>query len=350
VKTFPHRRFYLYVGFTLLITMAAACAPSQYTPRAWIDFPKDGSQFDQAQAISVVAHAALTDGIGYVTLGVDSLPLDQKSPKEAGTIFSDFTFTWTPPGDGDYTLVLALYDAKGTLRASATSRVKIGKSLTFTPVISSTPTTTPTFFTVTPTLTQTLTPILTPTITPTSPLPITLKLVTDRSTVNAGECAHLSWFVENAEVVYFNGSEVASTGSYDACPAASQTYTLRAQRGSESREESMTISVNAGDTTAPPVPQLMVPANGLSAPCKVAQSLAWLPVTDPSGLRGYDLDVEQKVGGSWQEFFYYDTLKDKQYSLPVECGYDYRWRVRATDYQGNISAWSGWFTFVIPLG
>jgi len=177
-----------------------------------------------------------------------------------------------------------------------------------------------------------------------------MSLETNTSTVKPGECAILNWSVKNADVVYFNGSVVASVGTFTACPTSTQTYVLRAQRGSaESREESITISVNAVDTTPPPVPQLQVPANGMNIECKVNQTLAWLPVTDPSGVRGYDLDVEQKVDGSWQEFFYYDTLKDKQYSLPVECGYEYRWRVRAADYQGNVSAWSGWFAFAIPL-
>ncbi len=357
MKKNPFGSCVLFVFNSLLIIILAACGPSQYTPRAWIDFPKDGSSFEKPQAIQVVAHAALKEGIGYVTLSVDSTPLDQQKPEEDGALFSDFTFTWTPAEEGDYILLLTMFDTKGAARATATSRVKIGKLVTFTPNISDTPTNTYTpsvtatmTSTSTPTATLTLTPSLTPTITETPLLPINIKLVADTSEVTSGECAVLSWWVDNATVVYLDGTVVPSTGSDGVCPTTTHTYLLRAERGSEYREQTLTITVTAGDTTPPPVPQPQVPANGLHADCKSNQTLAWLPVTDPSGIRGYDVEVQRKVSGSWKSYQYYDSLKDKQVNLPVECGYEYRWRVRATDKAGNISVWSGWFTFVIDAG
>ena len=357
MKTSPFHRYWFLIANSLLIIILAACGPSQYTPRVWIDFPKDGSQFDEPQTFQVIAHAALKEGIGYVALSVDNTPLDQQKPKEAGALFSDFQFSWKPKGDGDYTLVLTVYDAKGVAQASTTSRVKIGKAVTFTPDISDTPTMTftPTATatitsTITPTPTLTFTPSLTPSITNTPNLPINTKLVSDVSSVNVGDCAVLSWWVENADVVYFDGREVAATGSDGVCPTTTHTYLLRAERGSEYREESLTITVNTRDTTPPPVPQPQVPGNGLHADCKSNQTLAWLPVTDPSGVRGYDVEIQRKESGSWKSYQYYDSLKDKQVSLPVECNFEYRWRVRATDKEGNISAWSGWFTFVIDAG
>lgn len=342
--------------FLLFILLLSACGPSQYTPRAWIDFPRDGTVFEVVEPVTVVAHAALKEGIGYVALSVNSTPLDQQSPDPAGAVFADFKFQWTPPQEGDYTLELSLFDSSGKLQAAATSRVKFGDLRTFTPDFTFTPSLTATAtLTETPqntsthTPTYTLTPSLTPTITQTPALPIRLKLVSDRSTVDLGECAVLSWWVQNADVAYLDGTEVAFTGEDGVCPTTTHTYLLRAERGSESAEETMTITVNTADTTPPDVPTQMVPANGLSAGCKSNQTLAWLPVSDPSGLRGYDVTVQRNVGGTWKNYQSFTSVEDKQINLNVECGYEYRWRVRATDNEGNTSAWSGWFTFVIVL-
>ncbi len=35
--------------------------------------------------------------------------------------------------------------------------------------------------------------------------------------------------------------------------------------------------------------------------------------------------------------------------ISVECGWEYRWRVRAIDGAGNPGNWSDWFTFNVPL-
>jgi len=43
-------------------------------------------------------------------------------------------------------------------------------------------------------------------------------------------------------------------------------------------------------------------------------------------------------------------MGDKQMNLSVECGWYYRFRVRAIDGVGNVGAWSGCSTFSIALG
>jgi hypothetical protein len=42
-------------------------------------------------------------------------------------------------------------------------------------------------------------------------------------------------------------------------------------------------------------------------------------------------------------------IKDKKTTIPVECGWYYRWKVRAIDGKGNIGPWSGWSRFSITL-
>ena len=354
-----HRLFWNTVFCLIAILMApilfSSCSPTQYTPQAWIDFPKDGAIFNEPKSVSVIAHAALTDGIGYVALTANGQPVGQQTPEEKGALFSDFNLAWNPTSEGDYTLVMKVYDDRGTEKASAVSRVKIGGHITDTPEITLTPTATQTatatqtpVITHTPTATETATPTIKPSITITQPPPINLMFVTNKFTVNAGECATLNWQVQNASTVYLDNVAVQPVGSYSACPTATQTYQLRAERGADYKFETIAITVNAADTTPPPVPQLMVPSNGLRIACKAQQTLAWLPVSDPSGLRGYDVEL-QRNAGAWQAFRSWTNLGDKQVTSDIQCGYEFRWRVRAVDNLNNTSAWSGWFTFVIEL-
>jgi hypothetical protein len=104
-----------------------------------------------------------------------------------------------------------------------------------------------------------------------------------------------------------------------------------------------------GDTTPPSPPTPAVPANGLELSCRSDQNLVWLPSTDSSGIAHYELRLERRAGGSWVPVNTWNNIHDKQRTVPVECGLDYRWSVRAVDSAGNFSAWSSWSTFGIQL-
>jgi hypothetical protein len=43
-------------------------------------------------------------------------------------------------------------------------------------------------------------------------------------------------------------------------------------------------------------------------------------------------------------------LTDTELELDVECGWYYRWRVRAVDGEGNAGSFSDWFEFADLLG
>jgi hypothetical protein len=94
-----------------------------------------------------------------------------------------------------------------------------------------------------------------------------------------------------------------------------------------------------------------VPADGLSIACKASQSLVWLPVDDPSGIAEYQVEVQRHSGdNNWQAAPGGQiSVMDKTTNVPVECGWYYRWRVRAVDGAGNASSWSGWSQFSITL-
>lgn len=102
--------------------------------------------------------------------------------------------------------------------------------------------------------------------------------------------------------------------------------------------------------TPPPVPAPAVPADGLVVACRTTQTLAWVPVSDPSGVT-YDLRLERQVTATtWDQVRALGMVAAKQVDVPVQCGGVYRWSVRARDGAGNFSAWSAWSGFSVDLG
>ncbi len=201
--------------------------------------------------------------------------------------------------------------------------------------------------------------------TPSAPL---IQFWAEPEKVKAGGCTTVKWHVENVQTVVFGGVEQPFDGSYKDCLCSDQAYTLKVTHldgSQDSRKVKVVVSGTCvtevpeeiappagGDTTAPPVPGPAVPANGLSLSCRSAVSLVWLPVQDESGIAQYQVEVQRQVGKKWAAVSGspFTGIKGKTMSLPVECGFDYRWRVRAVDGKGNTSAWSGWSQFSIPLG
>lgn len=227
----------------------------------------------------------------------------------------------------------------------------ISPTLPATPTRTTVPTSTPTrVATSTPTL-VTRTPVpSTPTRTPTLVPPATANLRADKTALVRGECTTLRWEVQNATAVYLDGQGVAGTGTRQVCPQQNTPYTLHVEAVRGNLDRTVTINVSAPpDTTPPPVPDPQVPANNLQVACKANQTLAWLPVTDPTGPVNYDVRLERQVGSNWNPVRTWGTLADKQVEAPIQCGYRYRWSVRARDGAGNYSSWSEWSYFTVPL-
>jgi hypothetical protein len=95
-----------------------------------------------------------------------------------------------------------------------------------------------------------------------------------------------------------------------------------------------------------------VPADGLTLSCRGSQNLVWVPVTAPSGIAQYQVQVQRHSGdGNWQDVpgSAFSGISGKNYTVPVECGWYYRWRVRAVAGNGSTSEWSGWRQFTVTL-
>lgn len=102
------------------------------------------------------------------------------------------------------------------------------------------------------------------------------------------------------------------------------------------------------DTVATPVP--LAPANGTSVPTNTAITLDWSDVTDPAGLDGYHIQLNQRPDfvccNDWQEVW----IPASEFVTSVRFDGAYYWRVQAADRSGNVSAWSSVQTFNAGAG
>ena len=233
---------------------------------------------------------------------------------------------------------------------------------TETPTASRTPTATrrPRItFTPSHTPTQPQSAIIPTTAAPTASNPVQINFAADATTVSQSQCTTLRWSVQGrVQAVYLYGGEyggppgagVVDTDARPACPAVpSTTYTLRAIRGSEVQERSLTISVivftpaatdtPAPDTTPPPAPSPISP-NGTFLDCGVSPTLVWNPVSDASGIDHYEWVLEYSTDSITYGFFSSGSTAGASDVAPsAGCGY-YRWRVRAVDGAGNPGSYS----------
>jgi hypothetical protein len=364
------RRLVLPTILALVTLLLGSCggAPAGGTS-VWLDVPTDGLNFPAVQAIKVEGHASSPGGISRVEVWVNgSVFTTIDNPATEGTL-ANFHAAWTPTEAGEYTIQAIAYGTDGTASQADSARVTFGVVIpTVTTATGECPTpvgggpapvdcTTP----ISPTVTETLTPSAT--VPP--PPGEAVQFWADPDKIEAGACTTMHWHAENVQKVIFGGVEQPLDGSYKDCLCKNERYTLTVvkQDGTQEKHQ-VDIAVNgscitpeppepppSGDTNPPPVPSPRVPADGLTVPCKGKQSLVWLPVEDASGIAKYGVQAQRHSGdNNWQAAPGGDqAVVEKTTTIPVECGWYYRWRVIAVDGAGNESGWSGWSTFAVTL-
>ena len=399
-------RFILVLALLTLMGTMLSCGEEVPTvPRAWIDFPREGSTVQAGTPVSVISHAYAREGVAEVLLSVNGEAYRRDPPAQPGATFSEVTQEWIPEDEGVHTLRVTTFDAAGETGSQASISVNVVSAIaaaqpetpvspvdsapppTDTPVPTDTPTPptdepvhpdtpipptdtptptytprpptntpTPTYTPRSPTNTPTSTytprpPTRTPTPTYTTRPPVQVDFRADDTSLVQGECTTLHWDVEYATAVFLNGGGVIGHGSQQVCPANTTTYDLHVEAPGGNMDPSITIEVTApSDTTPPPVPSPAVPADGLDIDCKSSQTLAWMPVSDPSSPVVYYIKLERQVSpGKWQPVSDWGAVSGKQVETKVDCGLYYRWTVRAQDGTSNYSDWAPWSHFSIRL-
>jgi len=373
----------LLCALTLGALLLVACGGSpEGGTFVWIDVPLDGLAFPDVQAIKIEGHANATGGVARVELWINGALLTTIANPPTEGALANFHTEWAPSVPGEYTIQAVAYGSDGSASQPDSARVAFG-SVTATsvsgcptpvgggptpvscaPIDSGCPTPVgggPTPVSC-PTLIITVTPVITDT---TSPPGAVIQFWAEPPEIAAGACTTIRWHVENVQRVVFGGLDQPSDGSYGDCLCENQRYTLTVTH-LDGTEEKRTVDISVigscdtptvpppapeVDTTPPAAPSPAVPDNGLTLSCRSSQNLAWLPVEDKSGIAEYQVEVQRHSGdNNWQAAPGGSiSVSDKTTSIPVECGWYYRWRVRAVDGAGNVGSWSGWWQFAITL-
>ncbi|MGB7875389.1 MAG: hypothetical protein WBL25_13480, partial [Anaerolineales bacterium] len=108
------------------------------------------------------------------------------------------------------------------------------------------------------------------------------------------------------------------------------------------------------DTVGPPAPSVVSPKNNVNLSCPNSPLyLRWIKVSDPSGIKDYNIELMASTNGSNWSWFWLLTASGNamQYNVTSEfndsCDFYsyYRWRIKANDNAGNNGIWSNWYNF-----
>jgi len=364
---FRSKLFVTVICLTLILvfSLLAGCkrTDSPGGVKVWLDVPLDGLVFSDLRDINIKGHAEATDRVESVEIWIngDLLATISNPPVRAG--LAAFHTPWMPGEPGVYTIQAVAFSADGTASAPDAVRITFGdepEEPIEEPDVAELPE---------PQDTPPPSEDRTEPVPPTAPPKATIRFWADPQQIAAGDCTTIRWQVENASRVILEGAEQPLSGSFRDCLCENKLYTMRVFNldGSETRE-TLEVRVTGScvtpqppvspppsppaDTTPPPVPTPFAPADGLLIACRGSQSVAWLPVDDPSGIAEYRVEVQRHLGdNNWQlaPGGSITGLRVKEATISVDCGGYYRWRVRAVDGAGNISPWSNWSRFNINL-
>jgi hypothetical protein len=288
----------LFLGLACLLVGCADAIPAD-RPYVWIDAPTDGLRVPPDQPVQIEGHATYREGIARVEIWVNGeIHLVEENLPADGNL-TRFDQSWMPPGPGDYVVQVVAIGADGTGSDSDFARLHVGDAVA---EIEPTPTATPE-------------EIESPsTAAPTAPPPTAVFTIPPPPTAEP---------------------------TVPPPPTAEPTV-----------PPPPTNTPTPHDTTAPPAPVPLKPTDGAEIDPYATTVLRWSPVSDPSGIAEYRVQVERPdSSGDWQplESSPWRGLTAPEFELEIESGWTYRWRVRAVDKAGNKGPFSAWFEFSVKL-
>lgn len=154
--------------------------------------------------------------------------------------------------------------------------------------------------------------------------------------INVPNCAYTGVVYENTTFLGRNAFVVKSTdGGVSYTSSTIRDLTFR-----------FILQAQPQDTTPPPTPSLVAPANG-SQITNTTPTLDWTDVTDPSGVT---YTVQVSVDENFGSYVVNQAnLTSSQFTVTTPLNYNtvYYWRVKAVDGAGNESSWSNIFSFTV---
>jgi hypothetical protein len=122
------RKLFLSLTLTVLMGGTLGCQEELAGPRAWIDFPLDGSSVPVGAPVSVISHAYAREGVAEVLLLVNGEAYRRSPPAQPGQSFSKATQEWFPQNEGTFTLRVRTYSQNGESGESKSVNIRaLGK-------------------------------------------------------------------------------------------------------------------------------------------------------------------------------------------------------------------------------
>jgi hypothetical protein len=331
----------------LLIGACGSAAPEGGVS-VWIDVPVHRLVVELGTVVQIEGHAT---GASAVEIWIDGVQLFDVSLGEGGGELSAFNQSWTPITPGEHVIQVVALSADTGFSANDTTNILVQGSQE-QPVEEAAP----------------AEATVTPTPTPEEPTvdQVEAAFWADPPSIQAGACTTLRWQVSNAQSVKLGSTEMSAQGEYRVCLCEPQRYTLTVtDLEGQTQSHQVTIEVIGECVTptptptptpdvdnTPPTAPLNLSPNGGSLGCVANVNLSWSSVSDPSGIAEYQVDAFRHAGdNNWSVApgSVWTGISGTGMSMPVQCGWTYRWRVRAIDGVGNAGPFSGWATFVVPL-
>ena len=100
-------------------------------PRAWIDFPRDGSVIPAGATVVVVSHANADAGVAEVLLSVDGVALRRDPPTTPGETLVEIRQEWIPADSGVHTVQVQAIAASGAAGGTDVITVRIEGEVPF---------------------------------------------------------------------------------------------------------------------------------------------------------------------------------------------------------------------------
>ncbi len=300
------------VFLTLLLgTVGIGCSPArtqlsafQTLPHTWIDAPLDGTALPPnpcanktGSCIDVVSHSSDPQHIVQVELSVNGQVVQTShNPDEALTLALTKQ-QWSPPGAGNYTLMVRAQNSLGVWGEYAQAIVTVQG------------TEAPPALVAPPLVVPTATAVSKPIVATPSPLPTaTVAFYADATMLIQGQCTTIHWQTTNVSQVSLDNAVVNPSGSKQDCPTQRVVHVLRVVTlDGQNAQRLLTISVTAPSRTAVPTPTRTLPppvgCNGTPAIASFSASPSSIPLGGSSTLRwgavmnADSVEIDNGIGG-----------------------------------------------------
>jgi hypothetical protein len=93
--------------------------------RAWIDFPKQGGQFEPGSSIPITIHLTEDEGLGEVIIRVNGEVIYQSLPPRTGNPVMAIHQEWIPDLPGDYSIEVDVTDNNGITMSRAQVDIQV---------------------------------------------------------------------------------------------------------------------------------------------------------------------------------------------------------------------------------